>query len=370
MTDFDYKSEIFARQRTAEGLAFEKYYKRLKRIATEPRNEAERDAVNRANEELLKVKFLGPNDVHVDTTMENLSIMYKNDEYIGERLMPVVTADKKSNVYFKYDPRDMLRVPDDKLGPRGKANEVDFALSEDNYKAEPYGLEGYVDLETVDNADMPLDPMLDTQLHILNGMGLNREIRIATILQNASNYGGNTLAIGAGAEWDSANGGDPAKVIQDAVDSLYRGMTPTRRIGFCGLKVYRTLSRHPAIRDLFKAADGGRPGFASKEQIANYFELDELLVGAARYDTANRKATENIQRIWGNVFGVLEVATAPAKRSMSFGLTLRNGQVRSVQEFKPRLGVAGGILMKTTVSEDHKVVVPKAGFLITGCLVP
>jgi hypothetical protein len=39
-------------------------------------------------------------DAHVDALMTNISIAYRNANYIGEQIFPRVPVQKKSDVYF------------------------------------------------------------------------------------------------------------------------------------------------------------------------------------------------------------------------------------------------------------------------------
>jgi hypothetical protein len=310
---------------------------------------------------------LGPNFLKVDATLSDLSVRFQNDEYIGERLCPVATVPFRSNIYYGYDERDQLGFPDDKLGPRGQANEVSQALTKKNYSCEDYGLEGFVDLTTMANADAPLDPLADEAILVNEGLAFNRELRIQALMCDPTSYAGNTAAINAGSEWNSQGGGKPVELIQKAVDSIYGGMGPSRLIGFCNVNVFRTLSRHPAIRELFKFE---KDGFATREQLAHYFELDDLLVGRARKDIANKGQAANIQRIWPDVFGVVRVTEMPSIKCYTFGVTFRNGPIETIELFKRELGKSGAYLVKSTVTEDHRVIASKAGYLITGCYDP
>ena len=354
------KRHVIVNQRSKRGLAWERHIAAFRDFINS--GEAENDPEYQEANHLLR--DLGPDAVHVDATMRDFSIRYVNDEYIGERLMPVATTGFRSNTYFKYAERDQLAFPDDKLGKRGQANEVRQNLNRGTYVCQDYGLEEFIDLTEIANADQPLDPLADAAMLVNEGMAFNREKRIASVLTTSGNFGANVTAIAAGSEWNSAGGGNPIKVIQRAVDAVYNGPGNTRLVGYTSVNVFRTLSRHAAIRDLFKYT---RDGFATAQQLAAYFGLDELLVGKARQDTANEGQTESISRIWSDVFGIVRVSMMPSPRSYCFGTTFRSSPVQTIQVFKQLSGVGGGYIVKVTCSEDHNVVASKAGYLITNC---
>lgn len=357
----DYKRHILAGQRSHDGLEYEKWSRSYAAFRAS-REEADLASLREQNEALVHLRDLGPDAVHVDATMREMSIRYANDEYIGLRLAPVATVGFRSNKYFKYDERAQQAFPDDALDPRGQANEVRQNLSQDNYSVADYGLQESVPMTEIGNADMPLDPLVDANMLVNEGIAFRRELRIVTVMTTAGNYGSNTTAVAAGAEWNSADGGKPVQLIQKAVDSVYSGTGPSKLVGFTSVNGFRALSRHPAIRDLFKYT---KDGFATAQQIAEYFELDELLVGKARKDTANEGQSASIARLWPDSFGVVRVALQPSPRSYGFATTFRHGPVETVQLFERLKGRGGSYVVRVECSEDHKAVAAKAGYLIT-----
>lgn len=364
-----FQKQVLRGQRTARGLRFERELRAYQEMVTSMEDgdisaRAEANAAINAYREGVKTRDIGPDAVHIDKALQNLSVRFANDEYIGERLMPAATVANRSNYYFVYDERAQLSYPDWKLGSRGQANEVNQAVNRSQYICSDYGLEQFVDLNEIGNADAPLDPLMDATMLVNEGIAFNREVSIANIMTTAGNYGANTTAIAAGQEWNSATGGSPIKQIQYAVDAVLAGPSQTRLVGFCSVNVFRTLSRHPAIRDLFKY---NRDGFATAQQLAQYFGLDELLVGRARKDTTPLGASATLGRIWADVFGVVRVAIAPSPRTYCFGTTFRQGAVLAQQIFKQDIGKAGGYIAKVTLSEDWRVVASRAGYLITNC---
>lgn len=330
-------------------------------------------AAYESNQKLLALKAFGPGAFHVDAALANFSVMYANPGMIGDRLMPIVPVNKVSDKFFVYAQEDSFAFPSDLLGPGGMANNVDYDQDTDTYACRGYGLDGFVDVQSMANADAPLNPLADKTDYVLNGMMWSREKRIAAILTNSANYGGNTLAINPGDEWNSASGGSPVENIHFAIDSMFEGRGDTLRIGFCSINVYRVLSRHPQIRALWNTQGGGpAPGLVPREAIARFFELDDLLVGRSRERTTNKgAASPTYARIFGDVFGVVHVAKNPGPYSLSFGQTFlfRDSNINAVKvKFHEDRGVAGAYQVIVRTSEDHKIVAPNAGFLITGCL--
>jgi hypothetical protein len=353
-------ADIVGHQRTPAGLRYE----RAREILRSRARNLKDPTIKAVNDELTRMKAVGPSTVHQNATMSSISVQYQNDEYIGARLMPDVTVGKLSDVYYIYPKRDRLAAPDDKIGPKGSANEISETRSTATYSCLPYGLKDYVDALTLANQDAPLNEMMDVVESVTDLMDLNKEIRIASALTTSGNYSGNTTT--AGTKWDTASGGTIVKDMQDAKAACWTGRGAGKMIGFCSLSVWNVIARNPAILDLFKY---NASGLALPKQVAGYFGLDDILVGAARKDTANAGQTASYSRIWGDVFGMVRVASSPGIRNAAWGYTfVMGGQRRTDVWFDNTLGTEGGYYGRVTTKEDHKVVAGDTGYLLTSVI--
>lgn len=321
-----------------------------------------RARIKAQNEALLRCKAV-IGSLHRDATLTSLSIAYSNEEYIGTKLMPVISVPKLSDAWITYSKRDRLSGPDDNLGNRSNANEINENRGSDTYSCKGYGLKNFISETDLQNQDAPLDEMVDLTSSVNDVLDLKEEIRIASVLTNGSNFGGNTQALSGTDRWDTATG-DPYEDINFGIDSLWGGIGATRTIAYSGPEVLRALQRHPAILDRFKNVTGGT---VTKAQILSLFpEIDEWLVGRARKDTANEGQSASYSRIWGKQFGIIKVAATPSRRIAAFGFTLRfQGERTTTEWYDPVVGTRGGYYVRVAMEEDHKVTAPDTGYLFT-----
>lgn len=308
------------------------------------------------------VRATGSADVHVNTLMGNMSVAYANDMFIGDRLMPVLPVNKLSNLFAKYSKRDILGYPDDEMGEGSEAAEVSQSKSTGTYLVKPKGFKTKVLVKTLDNQDEPYDEMVDANDQVAEGLSFKREKRIAGILSTAANYNGNTSALGASARWDVGTG-TPIKTIIDAKANTWMGRGRSKLVGFCSQTVYNALRVNASILETLKYTRGG---IAKYEELCNLFELDELLVGASRQDTANSGQAESISRIWPDVFGIVRVAENPSLRNAVFGYTPRfKNEIITKTWYDPKTDSRGAYWIQQTTDEDHIIVAPETGFLLT-----
>ncbi len=369
-------------QRTARGIAFQKWYDELRNLL-DGKTPEDQKKVLAANQEFIRgignprynrpdagalEKAVTPSAVHVDSLLSTFSVMYANDDYIGERLMPAAPVGKRSDKFAIYPKRERFAFPDDEIGYRASPNELDQSRETDNYSVKDYGYKNFLDLMTVQNQDAPLNEMLDVVEAINEGIAFRREKRILALVTNSSNYGGNTA--GAGTNWNdnTDKGGSVVEDMLAARAALWRGKTPTKLIGFCPITVWNSgIANNPKIRELFKYTG---EGLAVTTQVARFFRLDDIIITESREDTANSGQTASYARMaTGDIFGILSVAQRPTTRSLHWGTTFRlSGDPFTSEWTDPSIGVRGGVWARVSVSEDHKVVAPDAGYLLTSLL--
>lgn len=350
--------DISTIQRTARGKRWEEKQALLQEMFADPTKSKTLD------DTFMRVKGVSVGSVHSDQFLTNLSQAYANDSYIGERLVMVTPVQKRTNKYAIYPQREAFEAPDDTLtSERARANEISNTRTSASYELKDYALENFVSNETLDNQDLPFNERADLTAQLAEHIARKREIRIATMLTTASNYGsGNSTTLSGSDQWDSATGGNPIKVIQDAKAALFNGPGATDVWGFTSLACFNVLARHLQLLDLQKYTVNG---LLTPEAIARYFGLAGLLIGESRKQTANEGRTASFSRIWGNDFGLVRVARGPSLRTAAFAALFRKNNDPVVTEwFDATAGKSGGYYIKNAVSEDLRTVASFGGYLI------
>lgn len=327
-------------------------------------NPKQKAIAQRANAELRK-KFLSAGQVHVDSVLTSLSIQYANEAYIGMDLLPELQVPKLSGIYFIYDRRNRLAAPDDKLGARSRANEVNETRSTASYACEAYGLQDFVDLDMLENQDAPLSEMVDAVASVNELLALKRETRQATVITNAANYSStNKLTLATGSTSWKNGGGNPILNLQTANAALWSGRGATKKVAAMDIFTWNELARHPLMLDLFKYG-GSAPGLMKPSMFADFFGIDEVLIAEARNDGANEAQAASFGRIWPNFFWLGRVAKSPSIRSASFGATFRNGPIKTTEWFDAAVGSQGGNYIKTSFKEGYQVMAPDTAYLFS-----
>jgi hypothetical protein len=328
--------------------------------------------LERSNADLLSLRTIRPGNVHVDQVLQNLSVMYANNELIADQISPTVfTGGKLSGTYFTYDKDGKLSYPDDTAADRTDLAELNESRSTATFSLTGRGFKEFVDQLTIQNQDAVLDELMDATENVLYALKFKKEQRAVTLFETTGSYGATATISSGTTRWNNATtggiytDGNPIGDVATGIDSLWLGNSPVKKIGVTSLAVYNVLRRHNQIVDAIKYGGSvDSPGIATKRAIAQILGLDDLVIGAARYNTAQEGQTSSYSRLWGNGFNIIAVADSPSRRSASFSYTFQDAPTQSDQMWMLEKGMKGGYMCRSSQCDQTKIVASLAGYRI------
>lgn len=311
---------------------------------------------------------LGPSAVHIDRALTNLAISYRNREYIGDVLMPVVTVKNRSDKIWEFPVQTMQELQSSSLaGNRGMPGEVKYSIdSSKNYSVNDYALIDWVGNDEIENSDAPLQPKVQATEVVTNYLLLGREYRVAGVVFASGNYGSNTSALSGATRWDVATS-DPVQAIDDAIESCF--VRPNTMA--IGALAWNRLKSHPKVLQyiLSRAATtaGTVPLRVNEQLFAEAFGLERVVVGRAKYVTSREGASLTSGYIWGKSCALIRVEPNPSPRmTQTFGYTFRFGTMETREIIDLVRGVRGGVIVKVSHSDAETVIGgANAGYLFT-----
>ena len=305
------------------------------------------------------MKFTAPTekDVHVDAVLSGVSIQYQNDEFIADKVLPVVPVKKESDKYYRYTRN--WRLPQSKRAAGAEANEVEWNADTDTYTCEEYALKDFIPDRVRENADQPLDMDVDTAENVTMLVQLGREKRVADVVFSAANYGTQTYALTGANRWDDYAGSDPIGDVRTAKAAVHLGSGKTPNVLVIGYLAYLKLLDHPDILERIKYT---QKGIVTADLLAAVFEVDSILVGKALYDSSQEGDTESLGYIWGKSVALLYVESSPGIKKVSFGYQF---QSRGFRTEKYRVDGRKGDYVESGEIRDEKLVAASCGYLYT-----
>lgn len=299
-----------------------------------------------------------------DPRLTGIAIAFKNRALIADSVMPRTQVGKTSFKWLEYGFAEGVTLPITIVGRKGRPTEVEFTATEKDGGTEDHALDDVIPLDDVTDAPAGsgIDPIGQATENLTNLIALSREVRVAAKVQNSANFTHFDTLSGTDQFDDAAS--DPGALILDAIG------TPLVRpnIAVTNLAVYNVLRRHPKIVSALNGS-GSTNGMVSRQQLAEYLELDEILVGEGWINTAAPGQTPTYTRVWGNNFALIRRAPIVTVRGEpSWGFTAQFGDKVAKQIPEPKLGLRGATRVRVGESVGEIVQSTEAGYLLLAAI--
>lgn len=305
--------------------------------------------------------------VHVDAALTNVSVAYRNNEYIADHVAPPVPVRKQSDKYFVYDTeREAMRATADRRSPGAEATEVNFAVSTDSYYCEDHALESAIPDEERENADPAIQPDIDRTEFLTDKINLNREIALETLLRTGAGIAED--ALDPAEQWDNpAN--DPLPRFQTARLEIFEQVQKRANTVILPYNVFDIVRNHPKVVERIKYSSAG---VLSEDLLAQLLDVDKVLVARSFKNTAAKGQAANVTPVWGRNVYMLYVPPRPALKQVSlaytFSWTGSPGSVAGTLVERWREARRKADMIRVQKYYDTKLVAPGAGYRITNVI--
>lgn len=238
------------------------------------------------------------NNVHIDAILTNISVAYlqNTNNFIADKVFPVVPVDKKSNIYFKYTKDDWFRDEAQRRADGTASAGSGYGLTTDNYLADVYAFHKDIGDQTRANADNPLNPDMEATQFVTQRLLLRREVQWAADYFVAGCWGvtvsGTSATIASGTQatvWSDYIASQPISDIEAAKTAVLQstGFEPNTLV--LSYSVFQKLKAHPLLVDRYKYTQAG--AIVTEDLLAALFGVDRVLVAKAVVNSANEGKT-------------------------------------------------------------------------------
>lgn len=311
----------------------------------------------------------------VNPVLTAIVIGYRNPavNLIADRVLPRMPAAEKF-AWTLYGSNDFFTVPPTRVGRKGRVAQVEFTSTPQVGEVVDYGLEDgvpYSDITTAANlraaGQMVVDPEVQASEGLTSLIELDREVRAAGAVFNASNYDqARQITLAGTSQFSDYANSDPVGVILAGLDACLIAR-PNKMV--FGQTAWSKFRGHPRIVKAVKGGISG-DGLVSKEQVAELFELDEIIVGASMVNTARKGQVANLQRVWGKHISLLYVnpKAGPGSSEPTFGFTADcGGKVAFTYEDR-NIGLLGGRAIRVGERVKEVVAAPSTSYFIQNAI--
>lgn len=293
--------------------------------------------------------------LHVNQLLSNVSVQYKNSEYIWDKVFPQVPVVKDTDLYRVYDRN--FKVPETKRAPKGVAREFQFEVSTSSYALEQHALKDYVGVDEEENFDQG-SLQVDTTENLTDAIYRRIELSVATLFTTTS-WSLNVSLAAANAFSANTTVSNPIPIYDTAASTIIAntGKTPNYAIlprdGFVAAK------NHVSVLDRVKYTSSE----ISQDMLAALFGIGELLVPTAVQDTAAEGVAASISNFYGAMSFVGWKPSSPGLKTPSCGYTFMRSTPRVRSWFDQERNATA---IEVEIKFQPKVVASLTGYLING----
>jgi len=238
-----------------------------------------------------------PNAVHVDQLLTNLTLDYVTTQnFIADRIFPVVDVDKKSDEFYTFDAAESNREFDQDemlLAPRTEPRKFDVSHSKSSYLAKVYGLSFDIDTQTAANEDEQLRIRERKARQLMHKLMAKRDRDFIATFMKTGVWGEDLAGTTDFTKWSDSSSTPIDDVMKWKEDFMVRnyGFTPNKIVITRDIK--RELMGNTQILGRINGgASVSNPAMVNDAIIASIFEVDEIVMADAVTNTAAVGATE------------------------------------------------------------------------------
>ena len=292
--------------------------------------------------------------LHKDQLLSNVSVKYRNTDFIALSIFPEVPVKKDTDRYRIYSPD--FRLPQTLKANKGIAREHYFETSFSSYALQDHALKDYVTDDDQDNFDAG-DLRADT-VEELTDVILRRLENSVVTLFTTTNWSLRSSLSAAQAWTLDTVGSNPMPVVDTGASVVLQnsGLMPNYmalgRDAFVGLK------NHQSILDRYKYT---QPAVISQAILASVFGVGDLYVSNAQIDSSNRGATASVGQMWQDSAFLGYKPARPGPKAPSCGYIFRK-DVPMVRRWVDNERNAEAIEVR--MKFDARIVASLSGYLI------
>lgn len=304
-----------------------------------------------------------------------VAIGYSNPAHtlIADRVLPRIPVPAEKFKWTFFPLGQMFTYPNTRVGRTGVVNRVAFSGQERTGAVEDYGLEYAIPVSDIEEAERMralslgnYNPELVAAAGLTSLVMLDREVRVATIVQNPANYAAARRTVLSGtSQFSDYTNSDPIGVLKAAFQStlIYR---PNKMS--MGRDVWTVLSSHPKLVNAVKGNVTGQ-GIISPAEFVNLFSgegLKDLCIGEGFVNTARLGQPEVLSRVWGKSIQLnyIDTEARPEMGNPTWGFSAGyGGRIGGSWEDRD-VGLQGGVVVRIGERITEIVSAPDTGAII------
>jgi hypothetical protein len=306
----------------------------------------------------------------------SVAYMQKAENFIADKVFPVVPVDKQSDKYFSYDKNDWLR---DEARLRTDGTESvgsGYNISTESYYADVFAIHKDIGDQTRANADAPINVDREAAEFVTHRLLTRREIQWSADFMSAGVWGTTVVGVpgapggGQFRQWNDYINSDPIEDVEAGKAAILGVTGLEANTLVLGYDAFRQLKNHPDLVDRIKYTSAQT---ITEDMIARMFDVDKVYVSKAIKATNAEGAAGAYSFTTGKTAMLCHVAPAPGLLTPSAGYTFQwtgvsGGLGATIGTSSFRLESLRATRIEAELAFDNKVVGTDLGYFFNTCV--
>ena len=262
--------------------------------------------------------------VHVDAILTNISVAYmqRQENFIADKVFPIIPVDKKSDKYFVYTKNDWFRDEAQRRADATESAGSGYNLTTGTYNADVWAFHKDVGDQTLANADAPLNPLREAAEFVTHRLLLRRELQFVTDFFTTGVWADDVTGVSGTPstnevkQWSDYTSSDPINDIEAAKSEILGNTGMEANTLVLGYEVFRQLKNHPDLVDRIKYTSSQT---ITTDMLAAMFDIPRVMIAKAVKATNNEGASEAYGFAFGKGALLCHVAPNPGVMTPSAG---------------------------------------------------
>jgi hypothetical protein len=296
--------------------------------------------------------------------------MQRAENFIADKVFPVVPVDKQSDKYFVYEKNDWLR---DEAQVRTDGTESvgsGYNIATATYYADVFAIHKDIGDQTRANADAPINVDREAAEFVTHRLLTRREIQFNNDFMTTGKWASDVAGVAASPttgqtiQWSDYTNSDPINDIEAGKAGILSVTGLEANTLVLGYDVFRQLKNHPDLVDRIKYTSSQT---ITEDMLARMFDIERVLVSKSIKATNREGATGAYSFTTGKTALLAHVAPNPGVLTPSAGYTfswtgVSQGMGLTIGTSSFRLESLRATRVEAELAFDNKVVASDLGY--------
>jgi len=310
-------------------------------------------------------------DLYVDAMLTNISIAYRNPDYIADQIFPIVPVSKQSGIVPKYDQSHWFRDGAKLRAPGTKSTGGGWTVEKtDKFFCDRFSYRTEISDDDRALADLPFNLDREATEFVTDKAQLRRELAFAGDFFKTGVWGTDKTGGADFTRWSDYAASSPLVDIDEYKDGVEALIGREPNTFTMGKQVWLKLKWHPDLIDTIKYTQKGQ---MTVDLFAALTEFAKVLIGRTIYTNSpegTAEASVTYTRVWGKNALALYVPANPSLMTPAAGYTFVWRRVMQALQYIKRMRDEEREVdvFEVNTNFDQKITGARAGVYLSGAV--